>query len=59
MRCTAHGHKMYSVRTELFEEQARKVGDAATAIGFDVSTNSINNPRKEAEDHYYNANIMG
>lgn len=47
--------------TEQFSvnELARKVREAAAAKGIDVSINSIDNPRKEAEDHYYNAKHHG
>lgn len=42
--------------TETFSvnELAAKVSDAAKSIGIDVTIKSIDNPRKEKEDHYYN-----
>ncbi len=37
-------------------ELTKKVGDA---LGFDVEIKSIDNPRKEAEEHYYNPTYQG
>lgn len=43
--------------TEQFSvnELAKKVKSAAKKVGLTVRINSIENPRKEKEDHYYNA----
>lgn len=47
--------------TEQFtvNELARKVCEAAAASGIKVNINNIDNPRKELEDHYYNAKHHG
>ncbi len=43
--------------TELFavNELASRVKDAGAEIGIDVTVQSLQNPRKEREEHYYNA----
>lgn len=47
--------------TEQFSvnELAQKVREAGNDIGLDVKIENIENPRKEAEDHYYNAANTG
>lgn len=47
--------------TEQFtvSELAEKVKDAAADLGLNVKINSIENPRREAEEHYYNAAHSG
>lgn len=47
--------------TELFSvnDLAAKVQEAGAELGIDVTINNIPNPRKEAEDHYYNAKATG
>ena len=47
--------------TEQFSvnELAEKVKSAAKTVGLSVRINSIENPRKEQEDHYYNASHSG
>lgn len=47
--------------TEQFSvnELANKVRDAAAELGVEVAIESIDNPRKEAEEHYYNAKHHG
>ena len=40
-------------------ELAQKVRDAAAALGINVTVEPIDNPRKEAEVHYYNAKHHG
>ncbi len=43
--------------TELFavNELASRVKDAGAELGIDVTVQSLQNPRKEREEHYYNA----
>ena len=38
---------------------ADKVQQAGKALGYDVKINHIENPRKEAEEHYYNPTYQG
>lgn len=38
---------------------AEKIQEAGQKVGLDVKIQSITNPRKEAEDHYYNARHSG
>ena len=47
--------------TEQFSvnELADRVREAGNSLNLDVQINSIPNPRKEAEDHYYNAAHSG
>ena len=47
--------------TEQFtvNELAEKVQHAGCELGIDVSIKHVENPRKEAEDHYYNAKHSG
>ncbi len=47
--------------TELFSvnELAERVGRAGRMAGLDVKVNNIENPRKEKEEHYYNAKYHG
>ncbi|MCA9367235.1 NAD-dependent epimerase/dehydratase family protein [Candidatus Kaiserbacteria bacterium] len=47
--------------TETFSvnELAERVQRAGAEVGLDVQVNSIPNPRKEAEDHYYNPSHSG
>ncbi|MFW0778073.1 MAG: NAD-dependent epimerase/dehydratase family protein [Rickettsiales bacterium] len=47
--------------TETFTvlELADKVSSAAKKLGYDVAIKSIPNPRKEAEEHYYNPTYSG
>ncbi|MEZ5775677.1 MAG: NAD-dependent epimerase/dehydratase family protein [Hyphomicrobiaceae bacterium] len=47
--------------TELFRvnELAERVTAAARTLGIDVTVKSIPNPRKEKEEHYYNAHFTG
>lgn len=40
-------------------ELAEKVQTAGTALGLDVQVKSIDNPRKELEEHYYNPTYQG
>lgn len=49
--------RVYNQFTELFSvlELAERVRDAAAHLGREVVVESIPNPRKEAERHYYNA----
>jgi len=42
------------VETFTVNELAERVRDAGNQLGLDVAIKSIENPRKEAEDHYYN-----
>jgi len=53
--------KIFNQFTEQFSvnELADRVQTAAKKIDIDVSIKSIENPRKEAEDHYYNATHTG
>ncbi|RME56106.1 NAD-dependent dehydratase, partial [Candidatus Parcubacteria bacterium] len=47
--------------TEQFtvNELAERVQRAGKAVGLDVQIDHLDNPRKEAEDHYYNAKHSG
>jgi UDP-sulfoquinovose synthase len=47
--------RIFNQFTETFSvnELARRVQDTGKALGLDVSVNHLENPRKEAEDHYY------
>jgi len=40
-------------------ELADKVKTVGDSLGFDVKINNIENPRKEAEEHYYNPTYQG
>jgi len=53
--------KIYNQLTETFtvNELAEKVQRAGKLIGLDVEVKSIPNPRKEAEEHYYNPKYTG
>ena len=53
--------RIFNQLTELLSvnEIANKVAEAARELGIDVSVQSINNPRKELEDHYYNVKHQG
>jgi len=53
--------KIYNQFTEQFavNELATRVKAAGKNHGLDVAVKSIPNPRKEAEDHYYNAKHTG
>jgi len=53
--------KIYNQFTEQFtvNELADRVKAASKQIGIDVKIESIENPRKEPEDHYYNAAHTG
>jgi len=53
--------KIFNQFTEQFSvnELAERVKSAGASIGIDVQVKSIANPRKEAEDHYYNAAHTG
>ncbi len=53
--------KIYNQFTEQFSvnELAEKVQAAGKQVGLDVQVKSIPNPRKEMEDHYYNAKHTG
>ncbi len=53
--------KIYNQLTETFSvnELADKVHSASKLLGIDVKVNSIPNPRKEPEDHYYNPIYTG
>ncbi|MEM8584597.1 MAG: NAD-dependent epimerase/dehydratase family protein [Bacteroidota bacterium] len=53
--------RIFNQLTETFSvnELADKVQAAGKAIGLDVAVKSIPNPRKEAEDHYYNPAYTG
>lgn len=53
--------KIYNQFTEQFSvnELADRVQKAGRQVGLDVQVKSIPNPRKEAEDHYYNAAHTG
>ena len=48
--------RIYNQFTETFSvnDLAQKVKDAAGSIGIDVKIRNIENPRVEAEEHYYN-----
>jgi len=53
--------KIYNQLTETFTvlELAEKVKEAARQCGLSVKVQSIPNPRKEREDHYYNPTYSG
>jgi len=53
--------RVFNQFTEQFtvNELAEKVSAAGEAMGLEVKINSIPNPRKELEDHYYNAQSKG
>lgn len=53
--------KIYNQLTETFSvnELAERVQKAGAKLGLDVQVNSIENPRKELEDHYYNPASTG
>lgn len=53
--------KIYNQLTETFtvNELASKIKSAAKSIGLNVVINSIPNPRKENEEHYYNPKHTG
>ncbi|MBY6189176.1 NAD-dependent epimerase/dehydratase family protein [Microbulbifer agarilyticus] len=53
--------KIYNQLTETFtvNELAEKVQVAGKSIGLDVEVKSIENPRKELEEHYYNPASTG
>ena len=48
--------RIFNQFTETFtvQELAERVRDAGAAVGLDVKIDHVENPRKEAEDHYYN-----
>ena len=48
--------RVFNQFTETFSvnELAERVADAAQPLGIEVTIKSVTNPRKEAEDHYYN-----
>jgi UDP-sulfoquinovose synthase len=48
--------RVFNQFTETFSvnELAERVADAARPLGIEVTIKSVANPRKEAEDHYYN-----
>ncbi|TAD80648.1 MAG: NAD-dependent epimerase/dehydratase family protein [Oscillatoriales cyanobacterium] len=49
--------RVFNQFTELFSvvDLAKKVQEAGAALGLKVEINNIDNPRVEAEDHYFNA----
>ena len=53
--------RIFNQITETFTvtELAQKVQDAAKSIGINVDIQSIENPRKESEEHYYNPTYTG
>ena len=53
--------RVFNQFTEQFtvNELAEKVSAAGESMGLEVKINSIPNPRKELEDHYYNAQSKG
>lgn len=53
--------KIYNQLTETFSvnDVAEKVKSVGDALGLDVQVQSIPNPRKESEDHYYNPKHTG
>jgi UDP-sulfoquinovose synthase len=53
--------KVYNQVTETFSvnELAGKVQEAGKRLGYSVQINSIQNPRKEQEEHYYNPTYTG
>ncbi len=40
-------------------ELAEKVQRVGNSLGYDVKVNHIENPRREAEEHYYNPTYQG
>ena len=53
--------KIYNQITETLSvnQIAKKVKEAALEFNINVTVNSISNPRKEAEEHYYNPKYSG
>ncbi len=53
--------KIFNQIMELFSvnEIAALVQKVGTSLGYDVKIQQLENPRKEAEDHYYNPNYQG
>ncbi|RZV38733.1 MAG: NAD-dependent epimerase/dehydratase family protein [Candidatus Acidulodesulfobacterium acidiphilum] len=53
--------KIYNQFTETFtvNELAERIKSMADKLGYDCKINSIKNPRKEQENHYYNVNHKG
>lgn len=53
--------RIFNQLTETFSvnQLAEKVQAAGKTVGLDVAVKSIPNPRKEAEDHYYNPSYTG
>lgn len=53
--------KVYNQLTETFSvnDLAQKVREAGKHVGYSVEINSIQNPRKEKEEHYYNPVYTG
>jgi len=49
--------RVFNQFTELFSvlDLAKKVQEASAAMGLKVEINNIENPRVEAEEHYFNA----
>ena len=48
--------RVFNQFTETFSvnDLAKRISSAANLIDIDVTIKSVNNPRKEAEQHYYN-----
>ena len=53
--------RIFNQITETFtiNELAEKVKQVGTELGYEVRINHIENPRKEAEEHYYNPKYTG
>ena len=53
--------RIFNQITETFmvNELAEKVKQVGAKLGYDVKINHIENPRKEAEEHYYNPKYTG
>ena len=53
--------RIFNQITETFSvnELAKKVQKVGYELGYDVSIKNLPNPRKEAEDHYYNPTYQG
>jgi UDP-sulfoquinovose synthase len=53
--------RIFNQITEIFSanELAEKVQRVAKALGYDVNIAHVENPRKEAEEHYYNPTYQG
>jgi len=53
--------RIFNQITETFtvNELAEKVKQVGSKLGYDVKINHIENPRKEAEEHYYNPKYTG